>query len=34
VEKTDEKGLSGLSLSVATLSIILTAIALSRKINS
>jgi len=34
VEKTDEKGLSGLSLSVAALSIILTAIALSRKINS
>ena len=34
VEKTDEKGLSGLSLSVSALSIILTAIALSRKINS
>ena len=34
VEKTDEEGLSGLSLSVSALSIILTAIALSRKINS
>ena len=33
-EKTDEKGLSSLSLTISALSIILTAIALSRKINS
>ena len=33
-EKTGEEGLSGLSLSVSALSIILTAIALSRKMNS
>ena len=33
-EKDKEKGIAGLSLSISTLSIILTAIGLSRKMNS